>query len=83
MEKVKSKSRITKMLLQGELRFKDPKTGYMYTLCAVCPTDGCDCSVTSHDRDTEANITRITRVLFSCPACGYRFSARPEDMYLK
>ncbi|MBN1369127.1 MAG: hypothetical protein JW954_02675 [Dehalococcoidaceae bacterium] len=83
MEKVKNKSRISKMLSVGELNYRDPKTGYTYTLCAVCPTDGHDCSITSHDRDTEANRTRITRVVFACPACGNRFTAKVEDMYLK
>ncbi len=83
MEKVKNKSRISKMLSQGELRFKDPKTGYIYTLCAVCPVDGYDCSITSHDRDTEGNRSKITRVVFSCPACGNCFAAKPDNLYLK
>jgi len=82
MEKFKNKSRISKMLSQGELNYKDPRTGYIYTLCAVCPEDGHDCPVTSHDRDTEANRTRITRVVFACPACGNRFAAGPAEMYL-
>ena len=83
MEKTKNKSRVRKMLSQGEINFKDPKTGYIFSLCAVCPVDGHDCSVTSHDSDVEANRTRIVRVVFACPACGQRFSANPENMYLK
>ncbi len=83
MEKVKDKTRISEMLSDGKLSFKDPKTGYIYNICAVCPEDGCDCSITSHDRDTEGNRTTITRLVFSCPACGNRFSAGPDEIYLK
>jgi len=83
MEKVQNTSRITQMLDQGSLTLRDPETGYTYSICSVCPQDGYDCPVTSHDRDCEGNRVRITRVMFSCPACGNRFSARPEEMYLK
>ncbi len=83
MEKIQNKSRISKMLASGRINYEDPKNGYIYSLCAVCPNDGYDSPVTSFDRDTVASTTRISRVTFLCPDCGTRFSARAGDMFLK
>ena len=83
MEKIKNNTKISEILESGNLKYKDPDTGYTWTLCAVCPVDGCDCGITSHDRDTEGTSSRITRVVFACPSCGRNFSAKAEEMYFK
>jgi hypothetical protein len=82
MRKKKDVIRITQILKKGDITFLDPNSGYRYSLGAVCPNDGLDCSVTSCER-VSGEEPKITRTTFYCPICGTRFDASPETMFLR
>ena len=82
MRKKKDVNRITQMLRKGDITFLDPDSGYRYSLGAVCPNDGLECSVTSCER-VSGEEPKITRTTFYCPICGTRFDALPETMFLR
>ncbi len=81
MKKVHDIKKIKQMLKSGEITFHDPESGFKHTLCAVCPTDGNDCSVASFEKES-GDSTLIIQVLFNCPICGKQFTVEPEEMYL-
>ena len=82
MEKIKDKKKIVQMMQKGEINCTDPESGYSYSLCAVCPNDGQECSVAKFERAVGKEI-KITRVTFYCPVCNQRFDGRPENMFLR
>lgn len=82
MDKFKDSEHISRMLDQGEITCLDPKSGYRYSLCAVCKNDGNECSVASFEKSV-AEKARVTRISFRCPICGIKFDALPEDLFLR
>jgi hypothetical protein len=82
MEKIKNKKKINQILGKGEITFLDPKSGYKYSLCALCPNDNNECSVNSFER-TVSQERKITRVTFRCSICDKRFDASPDGMFLR
>jgi len=82
MEKIQDTQRINQILQKGDITFRDPDSGYRYSLCAVCPNDGNECSITSYERKG-GELSSITRVTYYCPICNNRFDAKPEDMFLR
>jgi len=82
MEKRKDKKKIEQMMQKGEINCTDPESGYRYSLCAVCPNDGQECSVAKFERAIGKEI-KINRVTFYCPLCNQRFDGRLENMFLR
>ena len=82
MKKVKDTPKIKQLLKKGETAFSDPKTGYTYTLCAVCPRDSHECSIANVIKDIGER-AKIKRVTFYCPICDTRFDAKPVEMFLR
>ena len=82
MERIKDNKKINQILSKGEITFKDTKSGYKYSLCALCPNDNNECPVTSFER-TVGQERRITRVTFRCSICDKRFDASPDGMFLR
>ncbi len=82
MEKIRDKKRIEQMMQKGEINFLDPESGYKYSLCAVCPNDSQECSVTNFERAVGKEL-KITRITFYCPICNQRFDGWPENMFLR
>ncbi len=81
MKRVQDTKTIKQMLKSGEITFHDPQSGFKHTLCAVCPTDGNDCSIASFEKEG-GDSTQIFQVRFDCPICSKQFTVEPEGMYL-
>lgn len=82
MDKFKDLERVSHMLDKGEITCLDLKSGYRYSLCAVCKKDGSECSVASFEKSIGEK-SKVTRVSFKCPICGTKFDALPEDLFLR
>ena len=82
MEKFKNIIIIRKILDKGEVSYLDPKSGYRYSLCAVCSTDGHECSLSYAERDFGQG-SKVTRLVFRCPLCDTRFDASPDELFLR
>ena len=82
MRKKKDVNRITQILGKGDITFLDPDSGYRYSLGAVCPNDGLECSLTSCERESGEE-PKVVRTTFYCPICGTCFDASPETMFLR
>jgi hypothetical protein len=82
MKKAKEIAQITQMFGKGDITFLDPVSGYRYSLGAICPNDGFECSVTSFERESSEE-PKVTRTTFYCPICGTRFDASAETMFLR
>ncbi len=67
-----------KLLSQGMVSTRDPETGFRYIICASCPNDGGDGTVSRIDRKDNV----VERVLFCCSTCGKEFAVKPEDIFL-
>ena len=82
MKRIKDIPKIKQMLKKGETSFSDPETGYTYTLCALCPRDGHECSMASVTKEIGEG-SKISSVTFYCPLCDTRFDAKPAEMFLR
>ena len=82
MEKIKDTKRIRQMMQKGEVNFIDPESGYKYSLCAVCPNDGQECSIAKFEKSLGKEL-EITRLTFYCPICSQRFDDKPENLFLR
>jgi len=81
MEKFKDTAKINKALEKGEVTCLDPESGYRYSLCAVCPNDGHECSLAYFEKDVGQD-SKITRLSFHCVLCDTRFDASPDELFL-
>ncbi len=81
MRKTKATEKIKQMFHDGNITLLDPESGYKYKLCALCPNDNNECSVTSFEK-AGAEESEVKVVTFYCPICGNRFDALPEQMFL-
>ena len=82
MDKFKDLERISFMLDKGDITCLDPKSGYRYSLCAVCKNDGNECSVASFEKGIGEK-AKVIRVSFKCPICGTKFDALREDLFFR
>ena len=82
MEKIKDKKKIEQMMQKGEINCIDSESGYRYSLCAVCPNDGQECSVAKFERAVGKEV-KITSFTFYCPLCNMGFDGQPQNMFLR
>ena len=76
MEAMKDQARVKKMFAAGEITMRDPKSGYRYSLAAICPKDGSISYVKLFDKSGQA----LSRVIFECSTCFDHFEARTKDI---
>ena len=81
MKRIKDLDKINQALKKGNITYFDVESGYKYSLCALCPNDDNECSVTSSEKEGGEE-SKVKRVTFYCPICGNRFDASPEQMFL-
>ncbi len=81
MKRIKDLDKINQALENGQTFYLDYVVGHKYSLCALCPNDDNECSVTSFEKGG-GEASRIKRVTFYCPICGNRFDASPGQMFL-
>lgn len=74
--------RIKNMLTNGEVTFKDPESGYRYTLYANCPNDGSSASVARISKENRTG-SSVTNIIFKCPICGNLFEGKEGDISLR
>lgn len=79
---MKDKKKIEQMMQEGKIDFIDPESGYKYSLCAFCPNDNHECSVSNFESASGKEL-KILRVAFYCPICNHRFDGWPENMFLR
>ena len=78
MKPVKDAEKVKKMFARGEPFYVDTKTGYKYSMTAICPLDGGYGSVARVDKAGQA----LSSVTFQCTNCFWnlqKFQVSPES----
>jgi hypothetical protein len=83
---IKNIDLIKDVLESGKAYYIDPDDEYRYTIYSSCPSCQLECAASRFERDGMNYVVmsgKITKVGFSCPACGNVFAvANPEELFL-
>jgi hypothetical protein len=79
MEPIKDTEKVKRMFAQGQSELVDAKTGYKYSMVALCPKDGSVAFVARIEKEGQS----LSKVTFRCASCFTEFEVDQDDIYVR